>query len=542
MRNRIEEEAIPLLEKDKGEAGTYYKSCTDTETIERQGISGLDDWLQATDEVHTLQDLTDFMVTAELFDFSVFFSTSVSTDQKDPKHYISALSRGRLTLPGRQYYDQSAPKYVKIRAILLTQVTNIFKLSGLSPSSAAESAQHVLNIETAMAKGMVSKSKLRKMNQKMTTIAELEDICPSVLWTRFFKDLEMYPVLSDCNNTDTQVGKCGVVAIREQSYFKNLETSVLSKFGMPEIRAFLRWRVLNVYNPYLTEAFRTEMQQLRAEIYGISEIPPTPKRCFRSTLSRLPDQTSKLYVDAYFPQASKVEIRWMLQRIRNEYSADISRLDWMEDGTRARALKKLSAMEFQIGYPAGWQDLRRLPPLTLSPFHYLENSMMVMVRSSHRERQRLYEGVERVRWSKPAAVVNAFYSPDRNALFIPAGILQSPFYLAGGAAPRNYGGIGSILGHEMSHSLDDSGSRYDEEGRLDQWWDPGTLARFKRKTRCVAEQFGGFTDALGEHISGNLTLGETIADAGVRPRAPAAALAVTCVGAGSRSGEEARRI
>ena len=515
MRNRVEEEAIPLLEKDKGEAGIYYKSCTDTETIERQGISGLVDWLQAADEVRTLQDLTDFMVTAELFDFSVFFSTSVSTEQLDPKHYITALSRGRLTLPGRQYYDQPEPKYTKTRAVFLAQATKLFKLSGLADQLAAESAQNVLNIESAMARGMVSKSKLRKMNQKMTYLADLEEICTSVLWAQFFKDLDMYPVLSNCNGTDT--GRCGVVAIRELSYFKNLQSSVFDKFSISEIRSFLRWRVLVVYNPYLSEAFRMEMHYLQAEIYGTSAITPVEKRCFRATLSRLPDQTSRLYVEAFFPLSSKVEIRWMLQRIRNEYSADISNLEWMGDSTRARALKKLSSMEFQIGFPAGWKDLRRLPPLTFSPFHYLENTMMAMVRSSHRERQRLYETVDRERWTKPAAVVNAFYSPDRNALFIPAGILQRPFFHAGGTVPRNYGGIGTILGHEMSHSLDDSGSRYDEEGRLNQWWDAVTLARFRQRTQCVASQFGAYTDVLGEHISGNLTLGEAIADAGVMP-------------------------
>ena len=510
MRNRLEEDIIPLLMKGQGEAGIYYKSCIDTQAIEWQGIAGIVEWLKASDEVHTMQDLTDFMVTAELFDFSIFFSTSIATDQLDSKHYITSLSRGRLTLPGVQYYQLSDDKYIRIRATFLRQASKLFQLTGLSAEAASVGAQNVLDIETAMARGMVSKAKLRKMNQKLTTVSELEALCPSVQWAQFFQDLELYPVLDVCNGTDT--GRCGVVAIKEPSYFKNLQSAVLSKFDMQAIRSYLRWKVIIVYSQYLTEAFRTEVYYLHAAIYGVSEITPVHKRCYRSTLSRLPDQTSKLYVDAYFPLSSDVETRWMLQRIRNEYSADISVLDWMGNTTRDRALKKLSAIGFQIGFPSGWKELRQLPPLTLSPWHYLENTMMVMVRSSHRLRQRVYEAVDRERWTKPPAVVNAFYSPDRNALFIPAGILQPPFFHPGGAVPRNYGGIGSILGHEMSHSLDDSGSRYDEDGRLDEWWDAATLARFRAKTRCVAAQFGAYTDVYGEHVNGNLTLGEAIAD------------------------------
>jgi putative endopeptidase len=243
---------------------------------------------------------------------------------------------------------------------------------------------------------------------------------------------------------------------------------------------------------------------------------PRHEKCFRSTLAHLPDQTSRLYVEKYFSETDRVDIRLMLQKIRSEFSADLAHLSWMDESTRERAVRKLSAMDFQIGYPDGWRELRRLPPLELSPQDYLDNTMKIMVRSSSRSRQRLFEPVDHLRWSRPAAVVNAFYSPDRNVLFIPAGILQPPFFEQGGSLAGNYGGIGSILGHEISHSLDDSGSRYDEEGRLNDWWDADTLTRFKARTRCVADRFSEFVDAEGGHVNGNLTLGETIADSGVR--------------------------
>jgi putative endopeptidase len=520
MRDQLEADVISVLEKDSGEAGIYYKSCLNTEAVEKQGMKGIHDWLQAADEVKSMEDLTEFMITAELFDFSVFFSTGVSIDQLDPKHYITSLSRGRLTLPGRQYYENSGAKYERIRSTFLEQATKMFKLSGLSEPAASENARNVMDIETELAKGMVSKAKLRKMNQKLTTIPELDALCPSVQWAHFFRELEMHPVLQTCNGTDA--GRCGVVAMREPSYFSHLETAVLRRFDLAAIRSFLRWRVIRVFTPYLSEAFRNEAHLLRAEIYGVSENSPAPKRCFRATVGHLPDETSKLYVEAFFPHATAVDARWMLERIRAQYSDGIARLDWMDGATRARAQRKLAAMGFEVGFPAGWRELLRLPPLALAPDRLLENTLLLMVRSSHREREKLGEAVDRERWSRPPAVVNAFYSPDRNALFIPAGILQPPFYLPGGAPPRNYGGIGSVLGHEISHSLDDSGSRYDEEGRLAQWWDDGTLARFRDRTRCVARQYGAFTDVQGEHLNGNLTLGETIADGGVRPapRAP----------------------
>ncbi len=232
----------------------------------------------------------------------------------------------------------------------------------------------------------------------------------------------------------------------------------------------------------------------------------------------------------------------MMQRIRNAYMQDISRLDWMDASTKRRALEKLSALDFQIGYEEAWKELDRLPPLELSPSKYLDNTMKILVRRSQLERAKLTELVDRSHWSRPAAVVNAFYSSERNVLYIPAGILQPPFFFTGGGLARNYGGVGSILGHELSHALDDSGSRFDKDGRLDQWWDEHTLASFEAKTRCVADQFSSFSDAEGGRINGNLTLGEAIADGGVsrpggsstwvwngpRPRAPNPVLGVPC--------------
>eukprot|EP00292_Cryptomonas_paramecium_P003129 CAMPEP_0113690468 /NCGR_PEP_ID=MMETSP0038_2-20120614/17807_1 /TAXON_ID=2898 /ORGANISM="Cryptomonas paramecium" /LENGTH=632 /DNA_ID=CAMNT_0000611795 /DNA_START=148 /DNA_END=2043 /DNA_ORIENTATION=+ /assembly_acc=CAM_ASM_000170 len=512
-RQNVEKDTIALLQKDTGEAGTYYRSCMNTPAIEELGTSGLTEWFKAVSEVNNAKDLTDFMTTAELFGFTTFISAGVSADPQDTRKHAVALGRGRITLPGPIYYTTTSVKYTKIRETMVNQISRLFQITGLSESVADESARQVLELETEMVKSMTPKAKLRKLDYKFLTLRELENLCPSVAWKSFFSDLDLNVVLQPANSSTT--ARTGVVGLKEVAYLRFFESSIASRSDYTAIRAYLRWRVISVFCPYLTEALRAEMLVLRGAIYGTSEPLPPSTRCYKSTLRHLPDSTSRLYVNTHFSRASEVEIRWTLQRVRNEYTRVVSHLDWMDDLTRVQALRKLSAMDFEVGHPARWDDEDGgLPPLQLSVRRYLDNTMALMVRSSLRHRETLEEPVDRHRWVRPPAVVNAFYSGEKNTLFIPAGILQPPFFKAGGPLSRNFGAIGSILGHEISHSLDDSGSRRDARGVLHEWWDPVTLDRFHSRTTCVAQQFSAFTDVEGEHLNGNLTLGETIADSG----------------------------
>jgi len=306
----------------------------------------------------------------------------------------------------------------------------------------------------------------------------------------------------------------GDLYLHDFHYLENLEENVWSKFSFDDLRIYLILRAVNVYTPYLSSDFTTAKMVLNDDLYGMTEKSPRPRKCYFLAVRQFKESVGKLFVDTYFPEVAESAAQQMLGDIRQAFEEHLETLRWMDADTRASAVEKLEGMGYQVGYPAGWPTLARYGTLDLTDASLYENIVTVAKAHSQQERDRLFEAPDTDKWSHAATTTNAYYSRNKNALFIPAGILQPPFFSPDFPDSRNYGGIGSVLGHEMTHGFDDSGRKYDAAGKRNNWWDPATEEYFDDRAACLVRQFNNFTVSGGKHVSGNLTLGENIADGG----------------------------
>jgi len=245
----------------------------------------------------------------------------------------------------------------------------------------------------------------------------------------------------------------------------------------------------------------------------MTDTSPRWRKCYFVCVRAFKEPAAKIFVDKYFSQSTEATAMEMLANVRVAFEDHLMNLEWMDNETRAHAIEKLEAMRFEVGYPEGWPETAKWQPLDLTGGFFADMETIALQRSE-RSRERVFEKPDRNKWTHAATTVNAYYSRAKNALFIPAGILQAPFFDADFPPARNYGGIGAILGHEMTHGFDDNGRKYDAEGRRLNWWDERTDGRFDRRADCMAKQFSEYTVAGDKHVNGNLTLGENIADSG----------------------------
>ena len=280
------------------------------------------------------------------------------------------------------------------------------------------------------------------------------------------------------------------------------------------IKSYLRYTIVSSYATYLPPAdFAEVMVPLFTDLYGIKQRPVRWKKCYHSTSSVMAGHVSQLYVDKYFPHENRAAALRMLGEIREQFKADLMRVPWMDDATRPKAIEKLDEMVFEVGYPSEWPEWCALEGLREDAF--LANYQKTEACRVDKHRKKLYEKVKRREWQYAGSTdVNAYYSQKVNGLFIPAAVLEKPFFSPEYDAARNYGSIGAVLGHEMTHGFDDQGRKFDKTGKRVEWWDEHTVDGFKSKAQCISDQYGGYTIHGDKKVSGDLTLGEDIADAG----------------------------
>ena len=280
------------------------------------------------------------------------------------------------------------------------------------------------------------------------------------------------------------------------------------------IKSYLRYTIVSSYATYLPPAdFAEVMVPLFTDLYGIKQRPVRWKKCYHSTSSVMAGHVSQLYVDKYFPHENRAAALRMLGEIREQFKTDLMRVPWMDDATRPKAIEKLDEMVFEVGYPSEWPEWCALEGLREDAF--LANYQKTEACRVDKHRKKLYEKVKRREWQYAGSTdVNAYYSQKVNGLFIPAAVLEKPFFSPEYDAARNYGSIGAVLGHEMTHGFDDQGRKFDKTGRRVEWWDEHTVDGFKSKAQCISDQYGGYTIHGDKKVSGELTLGEDIADAG----------------------------
>jgi putative endopeptidase len=479
--------------------GDYYASCMDEAGIEAAGLKPIEPELNRIAAIKDHDTLEQEVARLQKRGITAPFRFRSGQDQKDSTQVIGQLSQGGLTLPDRDYYTKDDDDSKRIRDKFLAHVQKMFQLMGDDDAAAAGEARTVMSLETKLAEASMTRIQQRDPDatyHKMS-VAELEKTAPGFDWNSYFKN----------------VGASNVASLNVgMPDFLKAAADDLKTIPLADWKPYLRWHLLNSSATQLPKKFVDEDFEFRGRVLtGTTEILPRWKRCVQATDMALGEAVGQEYVKRYFPPEAKQHAMQMVQNLISALQDDLKTLPWMSDETRQRALAKLNAFMRKIGYPDKWRDYSALKVTRAS---YAENAMNGRVFEFNRSVSKIGKPVDRTEWAMTPPTVNAYYNPSLNEIVFPAGILQPPFYDPNVDDAINYGGIGAVIGHEMTHGFDDSGAKFDAEGNRTNWWTDEDLKKFNERTKCVADQFDSYEVLPGVHEKGKLVLGESIADLG----------------------------
>ena len=479
--------------------GDFYASCMDTTAIDAAGSKPIEPELTQIAAIQTLADLEQETGRLHQQGVGVLFRFNSTQDAKDSSQVIGAAFQGGLGLPEREYYLKQDEKSQKLREDYVKHVANMFVLLGDSAEASAGEAATALKIETLLATASMKNTDLRdpdKTYHKMT-LAELKALTPDFSWEHYFKAIGR-PALKEIN-------------VGQPDFFKALDRQ-LTATSIADWKTYLRWHLVNSAASGLAERFVNEDFDFRGKtLTGAKEIQPRWKRCVQSTDRNLGEALGQVYVQKYFTPAAKARALEMVHHLLAALRDDLETLPWMGPETRAQATAKLEAFAVKIGYTDKWRDYSALE---IDRRSYAENLVRASEFDFARRLNKIGKPVDRTEWGMTPPTVNAYNNSSMNEIVFPAGIMQPPFYDPNADDAVNYGGMGAVIGHEITHGFDDHGSKFDGKGNLKDWWTPEDLKNFQSRAKCVSDQFDGYVVDGDLHENGKLVLGESIADLG----------------------------
>ncbi len=483
--------------------GDYYAACMDETAIEKRGTAPLEAEMNAIVAVKTKQDLIVQIGTMHRQGIPALFTFGQMPDMRDSRLTIANLDQGGLTLPDRDYYLKDDAKSVETRQKYLEHVQKMFELAGDKPEVAAAEAKTVLAVETGLAKASMDRTARRdpKNRDHMMPATEIVTVAPNFDLTQYFADSGA-PKFTSLNVTNPD-------------FFKTVNDQ-LSSVPLDDWKTYLRWRTLDTDAPLLPKAFVDEDFQFNgAYLSGQKEIEPRWKRCVKSTDRGLGMALGELYVDKTFGPQGKERTLKMVQAIEAAMHQDIGDLTWMSDTTKQKAYEKLSTIVNNIGYPDKWRDYSTV---IVKRDDYAGNVTRADAFEVHRQLNKIQKPTDKKDWGMTPPTVNAYYRANMNDINFPAGILQPPFYGSNMDDAVNYGSIGVVIGHELTHGFDDQGRKFDADGNFKDWWTAEDTKAFEERASCTADEYSSFVavkDDKGEvKLNGRLTLGENTADNG----------------------------
>src|SRR6266480_1463061 len=479
--------------------GDFYASCMDTAAIDAAGTKPIEPDLAriaAIKSVADLQAVTEYLHSQGI---GALFRFNSTQDAKDSSQVIGAAFQGGLGLPEREYYLKPDEKSKQLRDAYVKHVANMFALLGDSAAASGQEAATVLKIETALATASMKNTDLRdpdKTYHKMT-LADLKTLTPTFSWESYFKAAG-HAELKGIN-------------VAQPDFFKSLDAQ-LAATPIDDWKTYLRWHLVNSAAPGLSEKFVNEEFDFRGKtLTGAKEIQPRWKRCVQATDRALGEALGQVYVQKYFPPAAKARALEMVHNLIAALRDDLQTLPWMGPETRTQATAKLEAFAVKIGYTDKWRDYSALK---IDRRSYAENVVRASEFDFARRLNKIGKPVDRTEWGMTAPTVNAYNNSNMNEIVFPAGIMQPPFYDPNADDAVNYGGMGAVIGHEITHGFDDHGSKFDGKGNRKDWWTPEDLRNFQSRAKCVSDQFDGYVVDGDLHENGKLVLGESIADLG----------------------------
>jgi endothelin-converting enzyme/putative endopeptidase len=478
--------------------GDFYAACINVKAVDAAGTSPLKPYLAQIDAVHDQaslqQELRDLHAIGVMVPF-VFGSTQ---NPHSPTDVIASVGAGGLGLPDRDYYVKPEKRFADARAAYLVYIAKIFTLSGAKESEAKAAAQTVMQIEMALANVSLDNVALRDPHatDHLGTLDDLRKETPHFDWSAFFKTAGVEP---------------GVINVEQPSFMTEVERQLVST-PLADWKTYLRWQLLNstasnLSQPFVDARFGFYQKQLA----GVGELKPREVRCAEQIDGLLGEALGQEYVKRYFPPEAKQRAQTMVANILSAMHDTLMDVDWMTPATRQKALEKLSTFQVKIGYPDKWKDYSSVKIDRGDYFGDVIAGARFLIAD---DRSTIGKPLNRGRWGMTPPTSNAYYNPLMNEIVFPAGILQPPAFSMTATDAVNYGAIGVVIGHEISHGFDDQGAQFDSTGKLDNWWTPEDLSKFQAKTACVVKQFDGFKIDGSEdiHINGKLVLGESIGD------------------------------
>ena len=481
---------------DLQKIGDFYASGMDEAAVEAAGVRPLAPEIARLEAVSDGDALVAEIAHLHLIDVDAAFSFGQMPDPLDSTMSIGVAEQGGLGLPDRNdYLDDSKQD---LRAAYVRHVDAMLALSGVPADEALRGARAILGLETELASASLTRVEQRDPYATYHPLDRpgLAALTPHFSWARYFALLG-HPEIPRINVT-------------APSFFEALD-GLLDAESLADWKAYLRWHLLDATASYLSSDFVREQLAFRARLTGVEQELPRWRRVLDAQNRALGFALGKLYVEKYFSAEAKAQVTELLDGIQAALRSELQTLSWMSPATRTQAVEKLDQMIHRVGYPDKWRDYAGLD-VDRGP--YVLNALRAKAFEARRELDKIGKPVDREEWDMTPQTVNAYYDPSRNEIVFPAGILQPPFFDP--TAPRawNYGAIGAVIGHEITHGFDDQGSRYDGRGNLRDWWTADDARLFQARTRCIADQFSGYAVAGGERVNGPLVTGEATADLG----------------------------
>ncbi|RZJ54724.1 MAG: M13 family peptidase [Flavobacterium sp.] len=488
---------------DQGKAVNLFTTVLDTVGRNKRGIEPLKPYLKKIDAIKNVSDLQNYMVEMEPQGGNDFFGIYIGADEKNSSKNSVSLNVSRLGLSDKDYYTSQDKDPKEKREKYELHIARMMQFIGESPEKAKQSAKEILAVETALSVPRLDRVESRdsRLQYNPMTVAELQKLTPAIKWDAYFTGLGL--------------PKLDTVVVIQPRYMKALQ-NVLAENKVAEWKEYLKWTLLNRSTSQLT----TDIETANFDFYsktlrGAIKQLPREETALLVVNRSIGEALGKLYVEKVFPAEAKTKAVDMIHNVISAYQTRISNLTWMSDATKAKAIEKLNKITIKVGYPDKWKDYSALEIKSVAEGgSYFENSHNLSKWNFKKGIEKLHKPVDKTEWGMSPQTVNAYYNPSYNEIVFPAAILQPPFYNYQADEAVNYGGIGAVIGHEISHGFDDSGARYNAEGNLVDWWTADDLKQFTQLGTALADQYSALEPLPGIHVDGKFTLGENIGDLG----------------------------
>jgi len=479
--------------------GDFFASGMDTVSIQKVGLSPIEPLLKRLNTINNRSDLLRMAARLRTEGFGSMYGFYVNQDDKNATKMAAYIAQGGLSLPNKGYYLKNDKRSKKIRHEFIKHVTKMFELMGETAKQAKQKSQIVMNIETRLARHSKTPVQLRdpESNYHKMSLGNLYKLAPNINWKQHLNEMHINHIQS--------------VIVGQPAFMSNLN-NMLQHVSIEQWKVYLAWHIIDSAAPYLSSQYEEENFKFYGkELNGQQKMRPRWKRVLSAVNRGVGFDLGKLYVKRAFPPEAKAKALEMVNDIRDAFKERIQNLDWMSPETKKLAVHKLEAIVTKIGYPDKWRDYSELK---ITRDSYIGNVMRSNVFAYNRMINKLGKPVDRTEWQMTPQTVNAYYNPNMNEIVFPAGFLQPPFFDPKADAALNYGEMGVVMGHEMTHGFDDQGSQYDAKGNLHNWWTKEDRKRFNKRAQALVHEYDQFVVLDSLHLNGKLTVGENIADNG----------------------------